>query len=184
MILETELRALLDRQAILDGLHRYCRGVDRFDRDLLLSVYHPNAVDDHGVMVGTREQFIDWALAHHREHQISTHHMIFNPTIELQGDVAHCETYWLFFGENRAKPNALAMGRYIDRFERREGRWAIANRVCITECVNDLHESELPQAYRALLASNGPSARDRSDRSWDRPLQARSPVSATAPAPQ
>ncbi|MEO8804472.1 MAG: nuclear transport factor 2 family protein [Burkholderiaceae bacterium] len=91
MNLEATVRALSDRQDILDCLHRYCRGVDRFDRDLLLSVYHPDAVDDHGVFVGNREAFVDWALAYHAEHQLSHHHMIFNPTIELHGDTAHTE---------------------------------------------------------------------------------------------
>ena len=35
------LQELLDRQDILDCVHRYCRAVDRFDREMLLSVYHP-----------------------------------------------------------------------------------------------------------------------------------------------
>jgi hypothetical protein len=173
MNLETKVRELSDRQEILDCLHRYCRAVDRFDRELLLSVYHPDAVDDHGAFVGSPQAFVDWALGYHAEHQLSHHHMIFNPTIDLQGDVAHSEVYWLFFGENKTKPNTLAIGRYLDRFERRDGRWAIAARVCISECVNDLHETELPAAYRAALMSNGPSSRDRSDRSWERPLRAR-----------
>jgi hypothetical protein len=32
---------------------RYSRAIDRLDRELLLSVYHEDAVDDHGVFVGT-----------------------------------------------------------------------------------------------------------------------------------
>ena len=178
MNLEATVRALRDRQDILDCLHRYCRGVDRFDRDLLLSVYHPDAVDDHGVFVGNREAFVGWALAYHAEHQHSHHHMIFNPTIDLLGDTAHTEVYWLFLGENKVKPNTVAVGRYIDRFERRDGRWAIAARVCLSECINDLPQTALPEAYRAMLMSNGPSTRDRSDRSWDRPLHARVPGAA------
>ena len=39
------LRELCDRQEILDCIHRYCRAVDRADRDLLVSVYHPDAID-------------------------------------------------------------------------------------------------------------------------------------------
>ena len=68
--------------------------------------------------------------------------MIFNTSVELRGDVAHTETYWQFFGENRVKPNILAIGRYVDRFERRDGRWAIAARVCISECVNRIEDCE------------------------------------------
>ena len=53
-----EIQHLIDRQAILDCLTRYGRGVDRFDRELVLSAYHPDAIDDHGAFVGTREEFI------------------------------------------------------------------------------------------------------------------------------
>jgi hypothetical protein len=172
---EQMLRELHDRQEILDCIHRYCRGVDRFDRDMLLSVYHPDAIDDHGAFVGGREAFADWAFAYHKEHQLSHHHMVFNHSVELDGDSAHSETYWLFFGENRAKPNTLAIGRYLDRFEKRDGRWAIAARVCLSECVNDLDETALPEAYRKLLMGNGPSSRERGDRSWERPLRPRQP---------
>jgi SnoaL-like domain len=171
--LETTIRELSDRQAILDCVHRYCRGVDRLDRDLVLSAYHPGAVDDHGVFVGTREAFVDWAFAYHREYQLSHHHMVFNHSVELLGDEAHAETYWLFFGENRVKPNTLAVGRYLDRFERRNGVWAIAERVCISESVCDLQQTDLPQEYLAALMSNGKSVRDRNDKSYQRPLTAR-----------
>jgi len=114
------LTELSDRQQILDCVHRYCRGVDRFDRELLLSAYHPDAVDDHGVFVGNAAAFADWAMGYHAEYQASHHHMVFNHSCELTGDTAHTETYWLFFGENRIKPNTLAVGRYLDRFEKRD----------------------------------------------------------------
>jgi hypothetical protein len=170
---EKALLEMLDRQQILDAIHRYCRGIDRFDRDLLLSAYHPDGIDDHGIFVGGRESFADWAMAYHREFQISHHHMVFNHSVDLDGNVAHAETYWLFFGENRAKPNTFAIGRYLDRMEKRDGLWAIVNRVCITECVNEVSETELPEAYRSMLISNGGNLRSREDRSYDRPLIAR-----------
>src|SRR5690606_8703026 len=45
---EGALQAALDREAIHTVLMRYCRGVDRLDRDLIASVYHPDAYDHHG----------------------------------------------------------------------------------------------------------------------------------------
>ena len=54
------LRKLLDRQEILDCLTRYCRGVDRLDKSILLSAYHPDARDDHGLFVGHATEF--WEL--------------------------------------------------------------------------------------------------------------------------
>ncbi len=38
---EQAIREFLDRQEILDCIHRYCRGVDRLDAELLASAYHP-----------------------------------------------------------------------------------------------------------------------------------------------
>ena len=69
------IQNLIDRH---DCLVRYCRGVDRLDRELVLSAYHPDAIDDHGAFVGTREEFVDWAFALHEKGQISTHHRLTN----------------------------------------------------------------------------------------------------------
>src|SRR5262245_17777267 len=46
------VRVLLDKQAIQEVLARYCRGVDRADLELLRSVYHPDAIDNHGTFNG------------------------------------------------------------------------------------------------------------------------------------
>jgi hypothetical protein len=99
--LESAVRELQDRQAIHDCLMTYSRGIDRLDRELLLSVYHEDAVDDHGVFVGTREQFVDWVIPMHAAAQLSHQHCILNYTIELDGDVAHTEAYYLFVAMNR-----------------------------------------------------------------------------------
>lgn len=168
--LENRLQELLDRQSILDCVHRYCRGVDRFDRELVLSVYHPDAIDDHGEFVGGPEAFVDWAFAYHLQHQISHHHMILNHSCEIDGDVAHSESYWIFAAENHVKPNTLAVGRYIDRMEKRAGHWRIAARICLTESVNDINPMDLPEEARDNLTEYGPSARDKTDVSYERPL--------------
>jgi hypothetical protein len=172
---KTALRQLLDRQAIQDCLLRYTRGVDRLDRDLLLSAYHADALDDHGAFVGSPAAFADWALPHHREHQKSTHHLIQNQCCELDGDTAHCETYCLYIGINRSGSIDVIGNRYIDRLERRGGRWAIARRVCVVEWVSSLPgESQIDPAMReavAALMANAGIARDRSDVSYRRPLE-------------
>lgn len=95
------LQKLLDRQDILDCINRYCRGVDRFDKEMILSAYHPDAVDFHGEFKDTAEKFVEWAFGYHREYQHSHQHMVLNHTAELEGDTAHTETYWLFVGSNK-----------------------------------------------------------------------------------
>ena len=88
---ETMVRTLWDRQQIHDCLMTYSRAVDRLDRELLLSVYHDDAIDDHGVFVGSPVEFADWVIDMHSRAHLSHQHCQFNSTIELDGDTAHAE---------------------------------------------------------------------------------------------
>ncbi|MFA3899891.1 nuclear transport factor 2 family protein [Rhodococcus qingshengii] len=178
------VRALADRQAILDCLMRYSRGVDRLDRDILLSVYHDDAIDDHGMFVGGREEFADWVIGMHSTLHMSQQHCLFNHTCALDGDVAHTETYYMFVGMNReGPPLAMSGGRYVDRFEKRDGVWAIAHRVCLRDWIpldrvpdpNDPFaftavKDGLPPAMASLMVTAALSARDKSDPSYARPF--------------
>lgn len=164
------VREQKDRADILACLHRYTRGVDRHDRELMLSAYWPDAFDEHGVAEGIAADFVDWAIGWHHEFQTKHQHIIANHTAELDGDTAHAETYYIFWGENRAGPPTLAFGRYVDRFEKRQGEWRIAHRVCVNEKVGQFAEVELPDEARQLLYKSGPNRRDRTDISYLRPL--------------
>jgi hypothetical protein len=183
--LEHTVRQLRDRQEILDCLMRYSRGVDRLDRELLLSVYHPDAVDDHGMFVGNPEEFADWVVGMHGGTHLSHQHSLFNHTCDLDGDIAHTETYYMFCGMNRAGPPlSMSGGRYLDRFERRDGRWAIAARVCVRDWapLDAPPDPEDPSTMTAIRASLPPAVlefmrtgpvptRDGRDPSYDRPLR-------------
>jgi ketosteroid isomerase-like protein len=169
--LEAMVRELHDKQAIRECLANYCRAVDRLDRELLLSCYHEDAMDDHGVFVGDREAFADWALGLHARAQNATQHIITNHTCELDGDAAHTETYWLFASMNRqGAALTLSGGRYIDRFERRNGRWAIALRKVVGDWRGVPGEAWLPPQIAEALNSGARPTRDRTDPSYDRPL--------------
>lgn len=164
------LREAADRQAILDCLHRYTRGVDRGDRALMLSAYHADALDEHGVANLPAAKFVAWAIGWHGENQTAHQHVITNHTVELDGETAHTETYYLFWGNNKEGPPTLAFGRYIDRFEKRDGRWAIAHRVCVNELIGQFEHQELPEEWSRQTAATGPARRDRTDISYQRPL--------------
>ena len=49
---QARLDRLLDLQDIVDCLTRFSRGMDRFDRELVLSAFHPDAVIAAGDFVG------------------------------------------------------------------------------------------------------------------------------------
>lgn len=171
---ESELRAkiqeLSDRADILDCMHRYARGMDRLERALLRSAYHDDAIDDHAGFVGPVEEFIDWAFGYHAS-QTRHQHYLMNHRAELHGDAAHAETYYLFVGTDRdpEKPLTITGGRYIDRLERRSGRWGIVARVCLVEWSTE-STSLLKGPALDFLAAIQTVARDRSDHSYRRPL--------------
>ncbi|GEK79135.1 nuclear transport factor 2 family protein [Agrococcus baldri] len=178
------LRRLQDREEIRDCVARYARGIDRLDRELTLSAYHADAIDDHGKFLGTPAEFVDWAFTMHRTFHLSHQHSILNQTCELDGDVAHAETYFLFASMNVSGPPwTLSGGRYIDRLERRSGRWAIAHRLCVrdwatTDSTLDptdptsltATQASLTPALRSFFRGAPHGRRDTGDPSYDRPL--------------
>ncbi|WP_417207692.1 nuclear transport factor 2 family protein [Antarctobacter sp.] len=179
-----KVNELWDREEIRQCVHRYARGVDRFDREMIASAFHPDCLDEHGKFVGTPEEFTDWALNQHEAAHLCHQHCLLNHTCELDGDTAHAETYFMFVSMNRqGKPLTLGGGRYVDRLEKRGGDWRIAARVTLRDWsmmdeipdIADLSSftstrASLPEAVRAFMNAGRATARDRSDPSYDRPL--------------
>jgi hypothetical protein len=89
------------------------------------------------------------------------------------GDVSHAETYYLFVGTDREPANHMTIsgGRYVDRLERRDGRWAIVDRVCLVEFMDE-SQSLLTEAAIAMVPGARAPRHDRTDPSYDRPLAA------------
>lgn len=170
--LRDQVQRLTDRAEIYDCMQRYARGIDRQDRALLRSAYHDGAVDDHVGFVGAVDEFIDGALGYH-SNQIRYQHYLLNHTAEVDGDEAHAETYYLFVGTDREPANHLTTsgGRYIDRLEWRDGRWAIVDRVCLVEFMSE-SQTLLTEEALAMVAGGPMPSHDRSDPSYDRPLAA------------
>jgi ketosteroid isomerase-like protein len=164
------LAELLDRQDIADCLTRFTRGMDRFDRALFVSAYHDDAVIDAGDFVGTAAQVYDMARDLHDEGQSGTLHNVLNHSCDLDGDTAHCETYFFFVGRNRDESNWAAGGRYIDRFERRDGAWKIAFRRTILEWSGMIDGTELPLGKAPDKDATGVPQRGKGDPSYVRPL--------------
>ena len=128
--------SLLDREAIREAMARYCRGIDRLDVNLIKSAYHADAFDDHGPFKGARDDFVEWIVPFLRHEYVSTSHHLTTQSIEVQGDVAHVETYAIVVQEKHAGGDIrqlIAHSRYVDRFEKRDGDWRIAHRVVVTD---------------------------------------------------
>lgn len=127
--------------AITDALRRYCRGVDRLDPTLIASAFHPGAeLVDYGPEPTTIEAFAERVIGALGSRFSGTQHRISNITVELRSPtVARVESYVLAFHvqERAGGPDPADgvarlhtfNGRYIDRFEERDGQWRITRRV-------------------------------------------------------
>jgi hypothetical protein len=161
-----ELQLLLDERAIQRCIARYCHGTDRQDWQTVIDAYVPGALDDHGSFQGTVEEFAEW-LANKSANRGAKQHYIANQLIEIAGDDAVCESYYLCYIEFTAdrefadsdEPTAVLMGgRYVDRLTRFEGDWRIAHRGVLLDWTRDLGR---PAPWSAPAAAH--FARGRSD---------------------
>jgi hypothetical protein len=134
--LSARLRTLLDRQEIADVVARYCRGIDRRDFDLVRACYHPDGADRHTGFSGGIDEYITW-LASVLADYPATQHLVGQQLIEIQGDIARCETYGIathWVGPTGDPRLDYTSGfRYVDRMERRGGEWRIAERLAVRD---------------------------------------------------
>ena len=128
--LNERLQGLADKQEIAELSHNYMRGLDRLDRELMLSVFHPDSTTDYGFFKGSGPDFVDYAQNALKDH-ISNQHMIGQVLIDLEGDTAFGEVYYQAFHRfliDDVETDLFVAGRYVDRYERRDGAWKFAFR--------------------------------------------------------
>lgn len=133
---DNQLQDLLDKQAISEGLHYYCRAVDRKDYASLEKVYWPEGTDDHAVYSGDLKGFIEFASKAHRG--MVTQHSLGNILIEWieKGKRARAESYFHAYHERKDVANYVVGGRYIDMWEKRDEEWRILARTAVMDYYN------------------------------------------------
>ncbi|MDB3856196.1 nuclear transport factor 2 family protein [Halieaceae bacterium] len=132
----SELQQLLDKQALYEIACSYCRGVDRMDFKLIDSIYHEQAIHDHGAMFcGVKADFINWLKQ--SLPGITTQHFVGNALFKFDdasSDRAQGEIYTINYhvmpGNNEGQGNLdyVAGGRYLDEYIRSDGAWKIWRR--------------------------------------------------------
>jgi hypothetical protein len=125
--------------ADLDCLGRlvtaYSRAIDRRDFALLRSLYHDDAVEQHGEMFrGSPDDYVGFvkgALAAYA----TTAHYVVNTLFELDGDAAEGETYKINYHRTHG-PDArevITGSRSLDSSSRRGGEWRFSRRSVVLD---------------------------------------------------
>jgi len=149
---ESAIQMLIDKAEIRDVLSRYCRGLDRMDKEMAYGVWHPGATAFYdGIYEGTGRGFIDWVWQAHAAMDRHSH-QITNVLIEVHGDRATSEAYvtvvlWTLPDEYGRQKELVGRGRYLDRFARKNGRWAIEHRTHLLDMSSeyDLDRAEVSE---------------------------------------
>jgi hypothetical protein len=152
-----------DEREITAALHRYCRGIDRMEAELIRSAYHEDGFDDHGDLFrGGVADYIGWVLPFLGARFASTMHTLSNITITVTGDAAAVESYLIAYHVTADHRSLRVFGaRYCDEFTRRpEVGWRIWRRRLVPEWQVE------HSALVAIPPGTAAAARDRSDPSY------------------
>jgi hypothetical protein len=127
-----ELETLLAKDAIHEALVNYCRGMDRIDDPLSRASWHEGGgafYEGMGDVPG--HAFCDSVLDFHPTLAAHTHELS-NIAIRVRGDRAVSESYvqvtFLYPEKDGRHVVRTTHGRYLDRWSRRDGRWALDHR--------------------------------------------------------
>lgn len=143
------VEVLLAKQAIAELIYIYPRGLDRLDRDILLSIAHPSATVEFSTLFkGTWSEYVDWLMkAHHA--MLFNNHRISNMLIHVDGDRAASESTstatLIAKRDDGAIEDRLVYSRYLDRWRRDADRWLLARRLTVRDFrrVKVISEAEL-----------------------------------------
>jgi hypothetical protein len=176
MAIPTQLESLILKFDIEQALFRYARGVDRKEWDLVRSAYHADATDLHGGFEGGIDGLIEHLIQRHENIEQSIH-AITNILVELEAPgIALVESYFVCYQRLKSAQQIekviraadvgpaetlqiTVVGRYLDRFELRDGSWRIARRKVAFDVI-ETHATPLGGGLDATLLL---SKRDRTD---------------------
>ena len=130
-----------DREAIRDIIGAYAHAIDRRRWDMMAQLFHEDATFGFGTVSGDWRGFVDQARAI-IDPCLATQHQLGQVQFGFESDaICHTETYMTamhtvpagypvaeVFPDKGAPYSAVIAGRYVDRFEKRDGEWRIAHR--------------------------------------------------------
>ena len=163
--LDRLLRAFAEidaKQALHELNVRYCYGVDRRDQQLLASLWWPESEIDFGLFKGTGKAFAELICAPNPAVEVS-YHFASNELFEVDGDRATGRSYVIgvtsIVGEN-GKTDQLVGGRYLDKYQRKDGIWKFTDRLFVLDWNINQPGSAIWTEGIGALARRGRSDRD------------------------
>lgn len=162
---DQQIDALLAKQAITELIHAYANAADRHDHDKMRTLYHDDAIDDHGHFAkGPAMDFID-KLPKIQKAMATLHHNIttVNLKLDLESDPgagcdrAEGEVYLLAMHQVKGEGglyDVLIGGRYFDRYEKRAEVWKFSHRAIVADWVWAADPSRIDMSHPFLSGAH------------------------------
>jgi hypothetical protein len=155
---------IIAESEIRDVHRRFCRANDRRDEELMRSCFHPDATIELHEKLNV-EEFIALGKAILGRFT-QTWHNSGNQLVEVSGNTAWAEhyttsTHRIAADDEGPERDFVAMGRYIDHMEQRDGEWRIARRRMLMDFMRT--DPVVPQGAEFPTPDG---KRDRSDPSY------------------
>ena len=163
--MDPKLDELIQKDRIRDLVYSYCQAVDRLDYGRLEQLYFPDALDEHGFNPeGTVKSLIETLKPIYAQADAIQHHVT-NLYIKIDGDYAEAEGYLLNTQILKGPDGPYRMvtgGRYMDKFERRDGVWKFRHRRLAIDWANAFSNArnELDHGTVENLVRGRPGADD------------------------
>jgi len=153
-----ELQSLLDKQAVTELIHAYCRAADRHDQDAMRKLYFEDATDDHGgFFKGRAMDFIDKLPEIQKPMKILQHNVT-TINLKLEAERGEGEVYVLAFHQAQTEQGTLVDflvgGRYLDNYEKREGLWKFSARSVLADWVKFSEPSNVQLDHPMIIGSH------------------------------
>lgn len=162
--------ASVDDVIARDSLRRlvtaYSRATDRRDFALLRSLYHDDAVEQHGDMfAGNPDEYVAFVEKALSAYETTVHYVV-NMSFEIDGDEAEGEVHKINYHRTPG-PQAreiITGSRSLDRYARRNGEWRFTRRSITLDWART--QTVDPAAYADFAAGSPPGKAGPDDLSY------------------
>lgn len=141
--LTVTLAALADERAVVATLEAYAHAIDYGDDAAWIACFTDDGVfdmrsrqsDQLNAVVAGRDQLRQFIEGYGRAPEYRHQHLVLAPRIEIEGDRATAQSYFLIICEHEDEPVVRVFGRYRDDLIRGEDRvWRLQRRVAESDC--------------------------------------------------
>jgi hypothetical protein len=136
---ETDVQKLADQQQCAELSSRYAIGLDQGRRELFAAAWAPHATftcDELGLACRDREEILAWfdrvtGKAAAWPAVGGQLRLASNLLVEVDGDSARGDAEYIAYRFDGTALHPYSAGRYEDRYERFDGRWAFTARTMV-----------------------------------------------------